>query len=73
MAASAPEIQIQINGEARTIPSGQSLADLVTNLGLPPQTALVEHNGEALLRSEWTERQVADGDRLEILRVVAGG
>ena len=70
---SISSIQLQINGETRTVPADHALADLVASLGLPPQTALVEHNGQALLRSEWTGRPLADGDRLEILRVVAGG
>lgn len=66
-------IQIRVNGESRAVPVGLSLADLVVSLGLPPQAALVEHNGQALLRSEWPQRALADGDQLEILRVVAGG
>ncbi len=68
-----PSIQVQLNGDRRTVPAGQGLAELVASLGLPPQTALVEHNGHALLRSEWASLQLADGDRLEILRIVAGG
>ena len=66
-------IQISLNGEARSVSVGLSLAELVASFGLPPQTALVEHNGQALLRSEWVDTPLADGDRLEILRVVAGG
>jgi thiamine biosynthesis protein ThiS len=34
---------------------------------------LVEHNGTALLRSEWAESKLRNGDRLEIIRMVAGG
>ncbi len=68
-----PAIQILLNGESHSAPPGQVLSDLIAGLGLPPQTALVEHNGQALLRSEWPERRLAAGDRLEILRVVAGG
>ena len=70
---SNPPIELQINGEAHVIPDGQPLTELVANLGLPPQAALVEHNGRALLREEWTRVSLAAGDRLEILRVVAGG
>ena len=69
----APSIQLQINGETHVVPGGQPLTELIAGLGLPPQAALVEHNGRALLRDEWTQVSLADGDRLEILRVVAGG
>ena len=35
--------------------------------------ALVEHNGAALLRSELTGVTLSDGDRVELVRAVAGG
>jgi thiamine biosynthesis protein ThiS len=73
MSEGASELTIHINGEVRKIDPGQSLKDLIDSLGLPPQAALVEHNGRALLRSEWPGIHLAGGDRLEILRVVAGG
>ncbi len=66
-------IHIQVNGEARDVPTDQPLTEFISNLGLPPQTALVEHNGQALLRADWDRVRLMDGDRLEILRVVAGG
>ena len=46
---------------------------LVAELGLPLAATLVEHNGTALLRSEWLKTQLQDRDRLEIIRMVAGG
>ena len=68
-----PDVQIYLNGEPRTALGGQPLADLIGSLGLSPQSALVEHNGRALFRSDWDQVRLAEGDRLEILRVVAGG
>ncbi len=69
----ASAIRVQINGEVRPLPVGQPLVDVIVGLGLPPQGVLVEHNGLALLRSEWDGRQLSEGDQLEIFRVVAGG
>ena len=40
---------------------------------LPPRSVVVEHNGEAVSPSQFPERQLRDGDRLEIVRIVAGG
>ena len=40
---------------------------------LPPRSVVVEHNGNAVAPSEFARRQLADGDRLEIVRIVAGG
>jgi sulfur carrier protein len=41
--------------------------------GLPPRSVVVEHNGEAVAPSEFPRRPLHDGDRLEIVKIVAGG
>ena len=66
-------IRVQVNGQTRDVPADQPLVAFILALGLPPQTALVEHNGQALLHADWDHVRLMDGDRLEILRVVAGG
>jgi sulfur carrier protein len=40
---------------------------------LPPRSVVVEHNGQAVAPSEFGARQLARGDRLEIVTIVAGG
>ena len=40
---------------------------------LPPRSVVVEHNGEAVSPSEFSGRSLQAGDRLEIVRIVAGG
>lgn len=40
---------------------------------LLPRSVVVEHNGEAVAPSEFPSRFLNPGDRLEIVRVVAGG
>ena len=64
---------ISLNGEAADARGAQTIAQLVDRLELPPNTVLIEHNGLALHRKEWSERQLTEGDRIEVLRVVAGG
>jgi sulfur carrier protein len=41
--------------------------------GLLPRSVVVEHNGEAVAPSEFARRLLQAGDRLEIVRIVAGG
>ncbi len=41
--------------------------------GLLPRSVVVEHNGEAVAPSEFSKRQLNAGDRLEIVKIVAGG
>ncbi|MGD0261114.1 MAG: sulfur carrier protein ThiS [Verrucomicrobiota bacterium] len=37
------------------------------------RSVVVEHNGEAVAPSEFSRRQLCAGDRLEIVKIVAGG
>lgn len=73
MSDPAAVIQVQVNGEPREAAAGQPLAAWLAALGLTPQSVLVEHNGQALFRTDWERIHLSEGDRLEILRVVAGG
>ena len=61
-----------VNGEPRAV-AARDVAELVIELGLHPATALVERNGTALRRDEWTARILEESDRIEIVRIVAGG
>lgn len=48
------------------------MAGLLAALGMNGPV-LVERNGEALFPREFESTLLADGDRVEIIRVVAGG
>jgi len=63
---------VTVNGEARKLRSG-TIAGLVGELELPAPLLLVEHNGTALRKSDWEGAVLRDGDRVEILRISAGG
>jgi thiamine biosynthesis protein ThiS len=64
---------ISLNGEKADARGAETVAELVDRYELPPQTILIEHNGLALHRHEWSTRSLAEGDRVELIRVVAGG
>jgi sulfur carrier protein len=64
---------LHLNGEPREILRARTIAELITELDLPAPTLLVEHNGDALRRDEWSARSLAQDDRVEIVRIVAGG
>ncbi len=66
-------MRISLNGEAADPRGAQTVAELIHRFELPPETVLVEHNGVALHRREWPQKSLTDGDRIEIIRVVAGG
>jgi sulfur carrier protein len=50
-----------------------SIEQFLTAQGLPPRSVVVEHNGDAVAPSEFARRQLQPGDRLEIVKIVAGG
>ena len=64
---------ISLNGETADARGAGTIAELVERLQLSPQTILIEHNGTALHRHEWSECQLEEGDRIELVYVVAGG
>ena len=66
-------MRISLNGEEIDARGAEDIAQLVDRFQLPPQTVLIEHNGVALHRHEWSARALREGDRVELLRVVAGG
>jgi sulfur carrier protein len=50
-----------------------SIEEFLVAQNLLPRSVVVEHNGEAVAPSEFPRRQVREGDRLEIVKIVAGG
>ena len=50
-----------------------SLEQFLLARQLLPRSVVVEHNGQAVAPSEFRERPLAAGDRLEIVKIVAGG
>ena len=64
---------ILLNGEETDARGAATVADLVRVFELPPPAVLIEHNGLALHRQEWGDRKISHGDRIEFIRVVAGG
>lgn len=66
------KISIQLNGECHST-AVSSVVELLQELSLPLSIVLVEQNGVALLRHELEKALLQEGDRIEILKIVAGG
>lgn len=66
-------MKISLNGEPVDAREAKTISQLIDRYELPRQSILVEHNGLAVHRHEWSERALAEGDRIEFVRVVAGG
>lgn len=64
---------VSLNGEEADARGAETVAELIRRYEVFPESVLVEHNGVALHRREWRQRKLSDGDRIEIIQVVAGG
>jgi len=66
-------VQLVVNGRPSEVADGTTLLALIEQLGLRPGSVVVELDGHALLRSELDGVVLRDGQRLELVRAVAGG
>jgi thiamine biosynthesis protein ThiS len=65
--------QIIANGKPVAAKLPCSLEEFLIAQQLLPRSVVVEHNGEAVAPSEFAGRTLQAGDRLEIVKIVAGG
>jgi sulfur carrier protein len=66
-------IAITLNGQARELPAGQTLADLIAQLDAPPQALATAVNGEFVARDARAERRLHDGDAVFTFQPITGG
>ncbi len=64
---------MRANGREYEVDDGTTVAGFIRARELDPKLVVVEHNGEALERARYEEIRLAAGDRLELVRAVAGG
>ena len=64
---------VTANGQTIPVVFPCTLQQFLIAQQLPPRSVVVEHNGEAVAPSEFPGRALAPGDRLEIVKIVAGG
>jgi len=68
-----PQIEIQVNGDLRTVSSGSTLTALVALMGLEGRRIAIEHNQEIVPRSQHADTAVHAGDVIEIVQAIGGG
>jgi thiamine biosynthesis protein ThiS len=64
---------IVANGQEIAAQVPCTLEEFLLAQKLLPRGVVIEHNGQAVAPSEFSRRQVQPGDRLEIVKIVAGG
>jgi sulfur carrier protein len=66
-------IRISVNGEPYQIAENSKVADLISDLKLPPERVAIELNLSILPRAKWAETELQTGDKLEVVQFVGGG
>ena len=66
-------MRVLSNGKPLDVPDGATVDQLLHQLGLGAKWVLVERNGEPVNRRDLTTTVLEPGDRLELVRAVAGG
>lgn len=73
MSAGSTRPTITANGQPVPVQLPCTVEEFLLAQNLLPRSVVVEHNGEAVAPSEFTRRRLQAGDRLEIVKIVAGG
>jgi sulfur carrier protein len=66
-------MRVTANGRDYEIRDGLSVADFIRSRDLDPRYVVVERNGEPVERKRYEDLRLVEGDRLELVRAVAGG
>jgi len=66
-------IGIVVNGDAREVRQGETIAGLVHTLGLDPERLAVELDRRIVKRAQWSSTPLAAGAQVEIVQFVGGG
>ena len=62
-----------MNGDPVELAEGSTVDDLLAALGLRGKWVVVERNREPVARADLSTTILAEGDRIELVRAVAGG
>jgi len=73
MRAKESDLEIIYNGQPRRIEPGTTIAGLLASLDSQPRHVAVEVNRQLVPRHRHGERQLCQGDRVEVVTLVGGG
>lgn len=64
---------ITVNGEPREVAENLSMLALMEEIGVKPEITAVQRNDEILDRKVVPNTVLAEGDAVELIRIVGGG
>ncbi|MBI1870328.1 MAG: sulfur carrier protein ThiS [Chlamydiae bacterium] len=66
-------MEIFLNGQKKVLERKISLVELIHQLGLDEKWVVAELNGEALIKKDYAQTFLSQGDHIELVRAVSGG
>ena len=66
-------MRVTLNGEAKELADGATVAALLAQLGVQPERVAVEVNLTVLKRAQHPETVLKAGDEVEIVQLIGGG
>ena len=72
-AETSATVTVVLNGKPAELPRGQSLLEHLRGRGVEPTRVVVAVNREIVPRERWADLVPQEGDRIEVVHVVAGG
>ncbi len=66
-------IEISLNGDAREVPEGANLAEMLVFLGIPADRVAVEVDRKIVRKTDWESCVLQPGAELEVVHFVGGG
>ena len=67
------KIQIRVNGKVKSIPTKQSISDLVKNLNIPIKKEAIEINQKIKKKKKINKICLKKNDKIEIVHFIGGG
>jgi len=72
-ASPEPDMRIQLNGQMTDCPDDCTVAKLLEDRGIPIAGTAVARNEAVVRKAEYAATVLEAGDRVEVIRAVAGG
>jgi sulfur carrier protein len=66
-------MEITVNGEKQTFGTAVTVTGFLEDLGIDPETVVIERNLDILMLEDHGKTVLEEGDNIEIIRMVDGG
>jgi sulfur carrier protein len=66
---------VTVNGERRQVAASATVASVIESMDVTPgaRGVAVALDGEVVTRSRWSDTELADGARIEVVAAIGGG